>query len=125
MDDQGRRTAPARVLIVEDEALIAMDLAQMVEELGHVVLGPAPSVAAALSIMDADRPDAALLDEDLRGQTVAPVAARLAGEKIPLFVISGRARSASSDPVLSNAERLAKPVTKALLGAGLARVLIR
>jgi two-component SAPR family response regulator len=125
MDDESGRSAPARVLIVEDEALIAMELAHMVEELGHDVLGPAPSVAAALSMMDADRPDAALLDESLRGQTVAPVAARLSEEEIPFVVISGQARSTSSDPVLSDARRLAKPVTNAQLAAGLAGMLPR
>lgn len=125
MDDGRGRTAPARVLIVEDESLIAMDLAHMVEKLGHAVLGPAPSGAAALSMMDADRPDAALLDENLRGQTVAPVAARLGAEAIPFLVISGQARSASSDPVLLNAPRLPKPVTRTQLAAGLARMLSR
>ena len=55
----------ARILVVEDEALIAMDLQALLEEAGYHVLGPANSSAAALALIDNDEPDVALLDVNL------------------------------------------------------------
>ena len=55
-----------RILIVEDEALIAMMLADSLEEGGHQVMGPASTVTEALTLCDTERPELALLDINLR-----------------------------------------------------------
>lgn len=120
----GERTSngPLRILIVEDELLIALDLAGMLEDLGHHPLGPAATVDRALAILEAETPDAALLDENLNGRIVTPVAIRLARKKIPFTVISGHVRSVSDEPLLSSAPRLQKPATKQHLAKAIAEM---
>src|SRR3954464_14730400 len=79
-----------RVLVVEDELLIALDLGSILDRLGRVVLGPAPTVPEALRLPAADPPDAALLDMNLRGTRATPVALALAlaGRGVPFAVVS-------------------------------------
>ncbi|WP_330218360.1 response regulator [Methylobacterium sp. WSM2598] len=68
--------AQRRVLVVEDEYFIADDMAQALGRLGAVVVGPAPSRDAAMALIDGGaRIDAAVLDINLRGETVFPVGA--------------------------------------------------
>src|SRR5687768_16146241 len=62
------------VLVVEDEALVAMDLTDVLQQQGFKVIGPAPSVARALALLDETRIDAALLDLNLNGEPGLPVA---------------------------------------------------
>lgn len=54
-----------RILIVEDESLLAMQLEDLVQKLGHSVVGCAASHAQALAIVEANRPDLALMDINL------------------------------------------------------------
>jgi DNA-binding LytR/AlgR family response regulator len=76
-----------RVLIVEDEYLLAADLARYFKEMGAIVLGPAPSIDAAES--EIGRADAAVLDIDLNGEKVFPVADKLASLGIPFVFFTG------------------------------------
>ena len=55
-----------RILIVEDEALIAMVLADSLEDGGHEVVGPAATMAEALALCEAAPPELAVLDVNLR-----------------------------------------------------------
>jgi len=52
----------SRILVLDDEPLIALMLKEWLEELGHETVGPAQSVAAALGLVQTERPDAGLLD---------------------------------------------------------------
>ena len=81
----------ARVLIVEDISLIALDLKDMLEELGHEVVGMAATVedALALAIELDPRPDFAMLDANLHGESAVPVAIGLRDQNIPFIVCSG------------------------------------
>ena len=65
------------VLVVEDEFLIALDLEQLLRRHGWRVLGPAATVAVALRLLRGAMPDVALLDVNLGGELVTPVAAEL------------------------------------------------
>src|ERR1700759_2232288 len=67
-------SATKAVLVVEDEFLIAMELEGLLEDEGYKVLGPASTVAAALAILADHRPDACILDFNLRGEQATPVA---------------------------------------------------
>lgn len=61
-------TAPrTKVLIVEDEALIAMELETRIREMGHVVVGPVATCNRAIELADRERPDIALMDIHLAG----------------------------------------------------------
>lgn len=62
-----------RVLIVEDEPFIALDLAQAVESAGGIVIGPAATVAQALALVQASVLEAAILDVNLPDGHIGPV----------------------------------------------------
>ncbi|ANK81074.1 MAG: hypothetical protein TEF_09925 [Rhizobiales bacterium NRL2] len=99
-----------RVLVVEDEALIALDLRNMLEGFGCTVLGPVATVGRAIGAIERDRPEAALLDEVLGETSVAPVAHELCRRDIPYAVVSGYRADPDGHPALREAPRLSKPV---------------
>ena len=67
----------ARVLVAEDDALVALYLMTTLQTASYVVVGPVSSVAEALTIIDSEPPDAALLDLQFAAGNTAPVAAAL------------------------------------------------
>ncbi len=72
------------ILLVEDEYVVAIDLAQSLEQLGAVIVGPAGSVEDALALIMAGPPiDAALLDVNLGSERVYPVADVLQARGVP------------------------------------------
>lgn len=77
-----------QVLVVEDEPFIALDLAFGVEEAGGTALGPASSLAQALALIEAVRPDAAIVDVDLPDGDIGPVLDVLCDE-VPVVVHTG------------------------------------
>ena len=83
----------ARILIVEDEGVLAMELAWAVEDAGYFVVGPEKSVEAAFETLARFKVDLALLDIGLGGETVFPVATKLGTIGIPFIFITGHARS--------------------------------
>jgi DNA-binding response OmpR family regulator len=104
------------VLIVEDEILIAMELEMTLRCAGYDVLGPALNVGAALELLQSKRPDAAVLDVDLAGAKVTPVAEVLRGMSVPFILASGYgAADLNADRVLCNAVNIGKPSAPALL----------
>lgn len=82
-----------RVLLVEDEALIAMDLEATLWEAGCIVLGPIARVGQALAAVEGGGFDAALLDVNLNGEKVFPVADALAERKISFLFLTGYEKS--------------------------------
>ena len=76
------------VLVVEDEFLIAMDLELLLRRHGWRVLGPAATVAEALRLLADERPDVALLDLNLQGELVTPVAEELRAQDVPFVLAS-------------------------------------
>jgi DNA-binding NtrC family response regulator len=109
------------LLLVEDEYTIAFDLAQWLEELGIKVIGPAGSVADALRLIEinADKIDGALLDINLRGERVDPVAEALGAMGLPFAFISGYDDAAVAARY-ADAQRYEKPVDRGLLAEWLA-----
>jgi AmiR/NasT family two-component response regulator len=73
-----------RVLVVEDEAILAIDIAEQLTEAGFLVVGPAPSVARALKLIVEVGCDVALLDMNLRGAHSARVT--FAAHSVPVPV---------------------------------------
>lgn len=101
----------AEIMIVEDDALIGFDLADLLKEAGYIVHGPFPSVESALNSLAVIRPTLAILDVTLGdGETCERVADRLADRGTPLLFTSGYTLAGSS--VLrkyADAPRIAKP----------------
>jgi CheY-like chemotaxis protein len=85
--------AGLRVLIVEDEMLLAFMLQDMLAEWGCAVVGPAGRVAKAVSLAGSEALDGAILDVNLGGSDVYPVARALAARRVPFIFISGYAPS--------------------------------
>ena len=112
------------VLIVEDEFLIAMDLEAMLRGHGWRVLGPAATVAEALRLLDGgETPDVALLDVNLRGRTVAPVAEVLRERSVPIVLASAYDQAGSIADVLADAPNVGKPSHKRHLLVALKRAM--
>ncbi|MGH6737052.1 MAG: response regulator [Methyloceanibacter sp.] len=91
MKDSGQspKLEGLRVLVVEDEALIALQLEDMLTELGCAVVGPASRVAQALQLLDGEKVDAAVLDLNIAGELVYPVADALAHRGLPYIFATG------------------------------------
>jgi DNA-binding NtrC family response regulator len=79
----------ARVLIVEDEMLIALDLADIVEAAGGVVIGPVGSVREALLAAVDGAIDAAILDVNLPDGDITPVMDELLRRHVPFLIYTG------------------------------------
>ena len=78
-----------RVLIVEDDPVIAATQKMILEGAGCTVLDPAPGVEAALRTIGAHRVDLALLDVNLGDEKVYPVADALAARGVPFVFLTG------------------------------------
>ena len=83
---------PLRIMIVEDNAFVALDLSDMLEEAGFQIIACVGTTADALRVLESKRPDMAVLDFNLRQQTSHPIAARLAELDIPYMFLSGQSR---------------------------------
>ena len=82
-------TGSRSILIVEDEPLIAMMLEDFILSLGHEVSGSCDSVASALREIENGEFDLAILDVNLKGESVWPVAAALRNKRIPFVLATG------------------------------------
>jgi DNA-binding response OmpR family regulator len=81
--------AGLRVLVAEDEMLIAMELESMLQGLGCNVVGPVGTVALALRLARTKELDAAVLDVDLHGEKIFPIAQALQARGIPFVFATG------------------------------------
>ena len=81
--------ASRRVLVVEDEFMVAWNLEDMLADLGCVVVGPAAGIDQALAMIGAEAIDAALLDVNLEGRPSYPVADALAVRGVPFAFSTG------------------------------------
>ena len=89
-DERTRRITGLRVLIVEDEYMIADGLRDELERVGAVVLGPLASVEEALALLEEDvQVDGAVLDISLRGKPSYVVADELLRRNVPVVLATG------------------------------------
>jgi len=97
-----------RVLVVEDDALLGLDIAQQLTAAGLDVVGPAVSVAKALDILARTSCDMAVLDVNLGKETAERVALELRAQGTPFIVMSGYSRD-QHPPAFHGAPLLSKP----------------
>jgi two-component SAPR family response regulator len=109
-----RDVAGCRVLVVEDEMLIAVQIEDTLLRLGCEIVGPAAKLETALQLVDERQFDVAILDVTLRGGKVYPVAEKLAARGIPFVFASGYGDWALP-AALRNRPRLMKPYTSGAL----------
>lgn len=114
--------AGLRLLLVEDEYLIALYLAELLEEQGARVLGPAGCVSDALALIDREPDiDAAILDVNLAGEAVFPVADALRARHVPFAFASGYDPSLMPDR-FREVDVCVKPIDGRTVGAVLGRL---
>jgi CheY-like chemotaxis protein len=121
-----RRDGPLKVLVVEDESMVALDLESMLEELGCVVVASVPRLVKALALAASLDIDLAVLDINLAGEVVYPLAFRLVQRGIPFLFTTGYS-TATLPPDLRDRPLVRKPVALAGLkmAVGQARTGIR
>ncbi|MFI4963960.1 MAG: response regulator [Caulobacterales bacterium] len=110
IDDLTKR----RVLVVEDEYLIAMIIEEVLSELGCHVVGPEGALQPAMTLARDEPLDAAILDVTIRGGQVFPVAKILLERGVPFVLASGYGDWALPE-ALQNQPRLTKPFDSAEL----------
>lgn len=97
-----------RILVVEDDNLIALVIVDALEDFGCVVIGPTGELGVAIQLASDEPMDAAILDVTVRGGQVYPVAERLLTRGIPFVLASGFGECALPE-ALRNSPRLTKP----------------
>ncbi|WP_298746318.1 response regulator [uncultured Brevundimonas sp.] len=105
--------AGRRVLVVEDESLVAMLLETILEDMGCVPVGPAATVEDGLRLAAGDEPvDAALLDVNIAGRQVFPIAEALKARGVPFVFSTGYGEGGLPDQ-WRGLPTLQKPFTEA------------
>jgi CheY-like chemotaxis protein len=102
------RLSGLRVLVVEDEFLVAMLLEDMLGELGHRVIGPVADAAEALAMAQREEMEVAILDVNLAGTDTYSIAAALSARGIPFIFATGYGRASLRAPY-RDAPLLQKP----------------
>ena len=121
--DDGADLKGRRVLVVEDEFLLAMELDGLLSRHGCEVLGPAATVRQALALLHDQRPEVVVLDVNLKGERATPVAAALHDRGLPFVVITGYSDAQLSEPELRRAPRVDKPINCRELCRAMSRAL--
>lgn len=107
-----------RILVVEDEALIALMVEDMLTAMGGMVVGPAATIEQAMTLLRSEALDGAVLDVNLRGERIDPVADALTARGVPMMFATGygevQLASGASAIVID------KPYTQEKLARGLA-----
>jgi DNA-binding NtrC family response regulator len=98
-----------KVLVVEDEMLIAAEMEATLEDLGCQVVGPFGRVDQALEALEDAEVDAAVLDVNVRGEMIFPVAEKLQALGVPMVFCTGYADLPNLPEPLRNQVRISKP----------------
>jgi two-component SAPR family response regulator len=113
-------TSPLKVLVVEDESIVALDIENMLEEMGCQVVASVPRLVGALDLASRLDFDLAVLDINLAGEVVYPLAFRLAERGIP-FLFSTGYSTVALPAELRDRPVLRKPVMLASLKRAVAQ----
>jgi CheY-like chemotaxis protein len=103
-----------RVLVVEDEWIIAAYVEELLLEMGCEVIGPAPNVARAVELIQSGNPDFALLDVSLGNENSFPIAELLIKRQVPFAFVTGYS-NVDLPPRYGARTMLSKPVTPEML----------
>ncbi len=112
-----------RILIVEDEFLVALSLQDTLTSLGCVVVGPVSNLSAAIQAAETQTIDVAILDVNLRGDLVFPAADVLVERGVPIIFCSGHLANAQFPARHSDHVRVPKPYTAPMMVAALIEIL--
>jgi CRP-like cAMP-binding protein/CheY-like chemotaxis protein len=108
-----------RILIAEDNYLVAAELGEVVRDLGYAVAGAAPSVESGLALIAGDAVDGAVLDIDLGGTPCFPMCRALTAKGVPFLFLSAYSVDTAVPPEFRKAPHLPKPLVPARLRSAL------
>jgi CheY-like chemotaxis protein len=111
-----------RILVVEDEGLVGALTSELIDQMGYSALGPCVDLGEAMSVMHRNHIDAAVLDVNLGGELVFPLAKALADRSIPIVFLTGYEKTVVADG-FESCPILQKPVAADELRAALAMML--
>jgi CheY-like chemotaxis protein len=100
----------SRLLLVEDEAIVGMFMEEVLEELGFEPTHPIASLAEAMTAAERERYDGAVLDMNLKGESVYPLAELLQTQNVPFVFVTGYGRN-GIDERFAHVPVVQKPVT--------------
>jgi DNA-binding response OmpR family regulator len=107
-----------RILLVEDDLLIAMEMEEVLRDLGCEVVGPFGRLSDALTATDDEALDGAIIDLNLRGEMSFPLIDTLRRKSVPCLLCSGYADLPEMPSKLGGIPKLAKPCNhEALIAA--------
>ncbi|MCQ8184473.1 HWE histidine kinase domain-containing protein [Parvularcula maris] len=118
-----RVASKKRVLLVEDNLVLAMDMVESLSRLGAETIETASTVDAAMRELDRGDYDFAILDMNLRGKVSFEIAQKLRGQNIPFLFVTGYGSNMSLPPELAAATVLTKPVDDGSLSQGIGKIL--
>lgn len=118
MDEANPALSGKAIMVVEDEYLIAINIEATLTDMGASVMGPFSHVDTALEALEKTIPHAAILDINVRGRPVFPVAERLNERNIP-FVFATGYDNWAIPPALSHIRRFEKPTDPMVLARAL------
>lgn len=99
-----------RILLVEDEVLIALDTSDILAGAGYEVVGPAVRVETAVAMAASERLAGAVLDVNLAGSYVWPAARELQQRGVPFVFLTGFGAALDVPAPFASVPRLAKPI---------------
>jgi CheY-like chemotaxis protein len=103
-------SAGKRVLVVEDDFLVSLTTTDFLESLGCVVVGPANCLAAALQLAQSEPLDAAILDINVAGEMIWPVAEELRRRDVPFLFLSAYHQPHVAPEIFAAIPHLEKPL---------------
>ena len=103
-----------RIMVVEDEALVAMGISDFLTELGFTIVGPYGNITEATAALENGDVDAAILDINLGGELVYPLADILFAARVPFIFVTGYGAE-SVDRRFTNIRVLQKPIERQVL----------
>jgi two-component sensor histidine kinase/DNA-binding response OmpR family regulator len=116
--------APRQILLIEDEALLGLLMRDILTDLGYVVTGPFNTVADGIAAAEAEQLLGGVLDVNLSGELVYPLADILRSNGVPFVFVTGYAKD-RIEPRFDDVPLLQKPLTRDSLGRALSSVLSR
>jgi len=121
-DNAGESLRDLRILLVEDDPLICLDLETSLSELGAIVTA-ASNVSKALAALEASAVDFAVLDFDLGAETSEPIAEAAQARNIPFLYLSGYSEHDDRFGRWQRIRVLVKPLSAAKIARGIEGVL--
>jgi CheY-like chemotaxis protein len=108
-----------RILVAEDEALVLMEIEDILYDFGCEIVGPVATVDDALAAIRQNDLDGALLDMSLHGDRITPAAEELLARGVRFILCTGYGRELGDEAVIKDAPRLTKPFNASSLRAAM------